>query len=208
MVGDMTIKNLIQVGLSCHSCWELRAHSPPATSRRTSLAAHPSGQTTRPLLRPSCSLAKRWITARPDGHICSASILTEDTLVTAAHCVAEDINNPTDPFEIVHRLWPNLAPGATFGQPLPQGFTGNEYLRPINNYAYDPGWTGNIITSPTRMTSRSFIFPGGLPQGFSAGEYPSGQLSAHYRRSQSPSRATASPLPRTRLAPRPARSAR
>ncbi len=100
-------------------------------------------------------------------YICSASILSNDTLVTAAHCVAEDTTNPTAANQLV----------VIFAQTLPGSFDGSDaqaimtssVAQPIYGYEYAPGWQGAsspTINQPDFHDLAVIRFKGGLPQGY------------------------------------------
>jgi secreted trypsin-like serine protease len=96
-------------------------------------------------------------------YICSGSIISQDMVVSAAHCVAEDISYPTDPSKIV----------VIFATTLPmsgpkQIDSSSPSIHKISGYKYDPQWTGTqtSLNGPDAHDLSVIKFEGGLPAGY------------------------------------------
>lgn len=87
-------------------------------------------------------------------YICSASIIAQDLIVTAAHCVAEDPANPTDPAKIF----------VVFSTHLPASASDPSVHR-ISGYLVHSGWSA-AIQQPDAHDVAVIRFEGGLPAGY------------------------------------------
>ncbi len=96
---------------------------------------------------------------KPEQYICTGSLLADDTVVTAAHCVAEDINNPVNPANM--RL--------VFGLAVTPQTTTLPPLRTPTGYLYAPGWQGAVNGAESGSDTHDIAvihFDGGLPPGY------------------------------------------
>ncbi len=96
-------------------------------------------------------------------YICSGSIIAQDMIVSAAHCVAENIQYPTDPSKII----------VIFGTKLPmsganQIDASSPEIHKISGYKYDPQWTGTqtSLNGPDAHDLSVIRFEGSLPAGY------------------------------------------
>jgi secreted trypsin-like serine protease len=96
-------------------------------------------------------------------YICSGSIIANDTIVSAAHCVADDVNYPTDPSKIL----------VIFNTTLPMSGKNqlnatDPSIHKISGYKYDPQWTGTqtSLNGPDAHDLSVIRFEGGLPAGY------------------------------------------
>lgn len=87
-------------------------------------------------------------------YICTASIIAEDLIVTAAHCVAEDPSNPTDPTKML----------IVFSTHMPTSASDPSVHR-VSGYLANPGWTA-AIQAPDAHDVAVIRFEGGLPAGY------------------------------------------
>jgi secreted trypsin-like serine protease len=96
-------------------------------------------------------------------YFCSGSIIAKDIVVSAAHCVADDVKYPTDPSKIV----------IVFATKLPmsgpdQIDASSPAIRKITGYKYDPQWTGTqtALNGPDAHDLSILHFDGDLPAGY------------------------------------------
>lgn len=96
---------------------------------------------------------------QPQQYICTGSLLAADIVVTAAHCVAEDINNPVNAANM--RL--------VFGLAVTPTTTTLPPLRTPTGYVYNPGWQGAVNGAESGSDTHDIAilhFDGGLPAGY------------------------------------------
>jgi secreted trypsin-like serine protease len=96
-------------------------------------------------------------------YICSGSIIANDTIVSAAHCVADDVNYPTDPSKIV------VIFNTTLPMSSPTQLNQNDpSIHKISGYKFDPQWTGTqaSLNGPDAHDLSVIRFEGGLPAGY------------------------------------------
>jgi hypothetical protein len=96
---------------------------------------------------------------KPQQYICTGSLLAPDTLVTAAHCVAEDLKNPV--------LAANLR--LVFGLAVTPTTTTLPPMRTPSGYLYEPGWQGAVNGAESGEDTHDIAvihFDGGLPSGY------------------------------------------
>ncbi len=96
---------------------------------------------------------------QPQQYICTGSLLADDTVVTAAHCVAEDINSPVNAANM--RL--------VFGLAVTPTTTTLPPLRTPTGYLYAPGWQGAANGAESGSDTHDIAilhFDGGLPAGY------------------------------------------
>jgi secreted trypsin-like serine protease len=84
-------------------------------------------------------------------YICTGSIIAEDIVVTAAHCVDAD---PRD-LKVI------------FSRTLPQSFTGSA-VHDIYGFVANPGWQGDSSSGPDEHDIAIIRFKGHLPSGYAA----------------------------------------
>jgi secreted trypsin-like serine protease len=87
-------------------------------------------------------------------YICSGSLLASDMLVTAAHCVADNPQQPTDPTKMI----------VVFGTSMPTSVS-DPTVHQIYGYKANPGWTA-AIQQPDAHDIAIIRFKGGLPAGY------------------------------------------
>jgi hypothetical protein len=165
----MTIKNLIQTGavllvvLGAPSAFALPAELHTDIVGGTNVQPGDPVAATTVMLYSQVSMNGNVGTG-----ICSASLLTTGTLITAAHCVAEDLANPTSPQNIVIVFGQTLPNSVVFGQTLPSQIN-DPMVRPITNYVVAPGWQGTNNGEVAGVDAHDLAlihFAGGLPNGF------------------------------------------
>jgi secreted trypsin-like serine protease len=88
-------------------------------------------------------------------YICTGSVIAQDMIVTAAHCVADDLNAPTDP----SKMW------VIFSLDLPKSVQ-DPSVHTVVNYTYNPGWQGQNASGPDEHDIAVIHFNGALPAGY------------------------------------------
>ncbi|MDR3607413.1 MAG: trypsin-like serine protease [Oligoflexia bacterium] len=103
-------------------------------------------------------------------YICTASIISQDTLVSAGHCVAETLAAPTDPTKLYVVFGQALPNGAVFGQTPFEQIIADPSVHPIYGYVAHPQWLGadnqQALSQPDAHDISVIRFKGGLPQGY------------------------------------------
>jgi secreted trypsin-like serine protease len=94
-------------------------------------------------------------------YICTGSLIARDTIVTAAHCVAEDLSAPVDPKNIVLIFGLSVPTSAAEAQRTP--------MTHISGYKYAPGWKGAASGKEEGTDTHDIAvihFAGELPSGY------------------------------------------
>ncbi len=177
-MGDLNsmIKNFVQSGvvlvaaLSFSNAFADFSGFQPGTIIQTDIIGGSIVQSGDPIASSTVMLFGKTTDNGQEGeYICSASIIAPDTLVTAAHCVAEDPKNPTDPTQLVVVFAQSLPNGAVFGSVDPQEIFNDPASHAIYGYEANPNWLGAndpSIDQPDAHDIAVIRFKGGLPTGF------------------------------------------
>jgi len=157
-------KNLIPAAAALLA---LAAFSPASAQQRLRIIGGNPAQPGDPIAGSTVLIVGELPPAKPGGdpqqYICTGSLLAADTVVTAAHCVAEDLKAPVAAANM--RL--------VFGLAVTSMTTTLPPLRTPSGYQYEPGWQGAVNGAESGEDTHDIAvihFDGGLPPGYAPAE--------------------------------------